>query len=208
MSATERTASAMQGHNTLNAPDTNNATWFDYNENTDGCWDSPSDWYKTNRYHYYQHLAEINRGRKRGGNYWNDPYHTYQANRDLINTVARQLDLLPRQRQKAKAWFTSFDLDKWGMRADLIATCLCIRVVHEDDTDERRTHPSVPVDNRPIEFTGIPQRFQLPEKDVISMYGKIDTYLRHNNMPTTREFDQRRADERHPTEQVTPSDNK
>ena len=171
MSATERTASAMGTHSTLNAPETDNATWFDYNEKTDGYWDSPSDWHKTTKYLYYQHLAEINRGRKRGGNYWNDPYHTYQANRDLIDAVGSQLNLLPRQQRVASAWFAHFDLDKWGMRADLIACCLCAHIVHEDDSDERRTHPNVPDDHesKPVEFAEIPERFGLSDRDVVSM---------------------------------------
>lgn len=198
----------MRPHSTLNAPDTNNATWFDYNEETDGYWDSSSDWYRTTRYLYYQHLAEINRGRKRGGSYWNDPYHTYQTNCDLIEAVACQLDLLPRQRKKAKSWFTHFDLDEWGMPVELIACCLCVRVVHEDDDDERRTHPNVPEDDeyKPVEFVEMADSFNLRETDVESMYGKIDSYLRRNTPSTTRSFDQRGLDERDQSRQVTVGD--
>jgi len=194
MNATERTASAMRPHSTLNAPETNNATWFDYNEETEGYFASSSDWYRTTRYLYFQHLAEINRGRKRGVSYWNDPYITYQSNRDLIEVIADQLDLLPRQRDQAKAWFTNLDLDEWGVRVELVACCLCSRIVHEDEDDERRTHPSVPDDKKPKEFVGMADRFNLREKDVRSMYGKIDAYLRRNTRPISRRFDQRDLD--------------
>lgn len=205
MSTTDKTATAKRSNSSLNAPDTNNATWFDYSEETDGSWDSETDWYRTNRYLYYQHLAEINRGRKRGRNFWNDPYHTYQTNRDLIEAVASQLELLPRQLGEAKAWFTHFDLNDWGMRAELVACCLCARVVHEDDGDERRTHPSVPTDDelKPIEFAELAERFSLRETDVESMYAKIDSYLRRTAKPTTREFDKRGGDEGDEFRQIT-----
>jgi hypothetical protein len=207
MNATEPTASAMGTHSTLNAPNTNNATWFDYNEETSGYWDSASDWYRTTKYHYWQHLAEINRGRKRGGSYWNDPYLTYQANRDLISVVGSQLSLLPHQREEAQAWFAHFDLEKWGMRVDLIACCLCARVVHEDDFDDRQTHPNVPDDHedKPMEFVKMSERFNLPQKHVVSMYGKVDTYLRGNDQPKVRKFDQQRTDDLGPSCRVTPS---
>lgn len=206
MSSTDQTATAKRSNSSLNAPDTNNATWFDYTEETNGSWDSETDWYCTNRYLYYKHLAEINRGRKRGQNYWNDPYHTYQTNRDLIKIVASQLELLPRQQGEAKAWFTHFDLNEWGMRAELVACCLCARVVHEDDDDERRTHPSVSHEEKPIEFAEMAERFCLREIDVTSMYGKIDSYLRRNSEPTTREFDRRGGDEGDEYRQVTAGD--
>jgi len=198
----------MPTHSTLNAPDTNNATWFDYNEATDGYWDSQSDWYRTTKYTYWQHLAEINRGRKRGVSYWNDPYHTYQANRDLIDAVGSQLNLLSRQHHVAKARFAQLNLNEWGLRADLVACCLCARIVHEDDSDKRRTHPNVPADHedKPIEFVEIAERFGVHEKEVVSMYGKLDTYFRDNNQPNSRKFDRRETDERNPTRKDTPGD--
>jgi hypothetical protein len=208
MRATEPTASAMPTHSTLNAPDTNHATRFDYSQETDGYWDSSSDWYRTTKYSYWQHLAEINRGRKRGGKYWNSPFHTYQANRDLIDAVGTQLNLLSRQKQDAQAWFAHLDLDEWGLRVELVACCLCARIVHEDDSDERRTHPNVAADHedKPIEFVEIPARFGFREKEVISMYGKLDSYLRDNDQPDPRKFDRRQTDERNPTRRATPGD--
>lgn len=198
----------MGTHSTLNAPDTNNATWFDYSEATDGYWDSSSDWYRTTKYLYYQHLAEINRGRKLRGQYWNSPYHTYQSNRDLIDAVGTQLNLLPRQQQEANAWFAHFDLDKWGMQADLIACCLCARIIHEDDSDVRRTHPNVPDDHedKPTKFARIAEQFKLRERELVSMYGKVDSYLRKQDQPDSRKFDRRRVDERNPSRRVTSGD--
>ncbi len=196
----------METHSNLNAPNTNNATWIDYTEETEGYWDYPTNWYRPIKYRYFQHLAEINKGRKRGGDYWNDPYHTFQANRDLIDAVGSQLDLLPRQKEVASAWFTYFDLDEWGMRADLIACCLCSRVVHEDESNQRRTHPNVSDEDKPPEFAELPDRFGLPEKDVTSMYGKVDSYLREKGQPRSRKFDRRRTDERKPQRMVTPAE--
>lgn len=208
MSTTNRVFSAMPTKSSRNAPDTNNATWFDYNENTEGYWDSTTDWYRTTKYSYYQHLAEINRGRKSGGSYWNDPYHTFQSNRDLIEIIGGELNLLPRQQKLAKAWFTQFDLDTWGERADLIACCLCARVVHEDEEDKRRTHPNVPDEHeqKPEEFAELATRFKLPETSVGRMYGKVDTHLRRNTGSPTRLFDRYSTDERNPHRVVTSGD--
>ncbi|MHB9285832.1 hypothetical protein ACKVMT_02185 [Halobacteriales archaeon Cl-PHB] len=208
MTATDRRASAMGRNGSLNAPDTNNATWFDPKEETEGYWNSRTDWYKTTKAAYYNHLAEINRGRKLRGSHWYDPYHTYQANRDLIEGLGNHFDLLPRQIQSAKAWIAHLDLDDFGMRAELVACCLCARIVHEDPDDERRPHPNVSADDdrKPKAFTEMPDRFGFRESEVESMYGKLDWQLGHHGSPDSCQFDYRNADEYDSLKQVSPGD--
>lgn len=201
---TTRAISAMRGTSSLNAPDTNNATWFDYTEDTDGIFDSTSDWHKWVRQEYYQHLAELNRGRKIRGNYWNDQYHTYQANRDLIRIISAQLNLSEVQRDEAESWFLSLDLDEWGRRRELVAYCLCARIVHEDGSD-RKAHPQAVDEDKPAPFVDLPEQFGLLEKDLRKMYAKVDHHLR-NRSQNPDQFDQRGIDDVLRNRTVTPGD--
>lgn len=203
---TTRAISAMGGTSSLNAPDTNNATWFDYTEKTDGHMMSSSEWYKWVRQEYYKHLAEINRGRKRGAGIWNDPYHTYQSNRDLIRIISSQLDLSSVQRDEAEDWFLSFDLERWGVRKELVAYCLCAWIVHNDGS-ERKAHPDSPDDEKPDQFVNLPEQFGLRKEDLQKVYGKIGHHLRNESQSPAR-FDRRGMDDSDSYRATTPADEK
>lgn len=113
--------SAIGTNSTVSAPDTNNATWFNFSDDVEGERQAPTEWNRpdnTSQHSenaaYYQHLGEINWGRKRGRNWWNDRYFRYQMNRDLTEQIARSMGLLPREVNRAKRWFLR---SIWGTSA-------------------------------------------------------------------------------------------
>ena len=195
-STTQRTLSATNTNSSLNAPDTNNATWFDFSDDIEGEWLASSEWNRPNsksqsseKGAYYQHLAEINRGRKRGLNWWNDRYFRFQTNRDLTERIARSMELLPREVNRAKRWTATLDLGDFGREKELVICCLCAYVLDTDAKDNRRAHPNVDPTDKSITVAELSDMCGFREDKIESMYGKVAYRIRAADTPDGEEMD-------------------
>ncbi|SEO66876.1 hypothetical protein SAMN05216388_101697 [Halorientalis persicus] len=141
-------------------PDHSNATVIRYDKD---CQQDPKKRKK------FKRLSEYNSG-LRNGKWTNQDYNTYLLNEHLIWSLITQLDLNPRYQQKAAGLFHSFNLQKFGVSANIVAYCTCAVVVHQAD-NERNCHPWSK--NRDSEFEKIASCEGYQEKELISIYNKI-----------------------------------
>lgn len=195
-STTQRTLSATKTNSSVNAPDTNNATWFDFSDDIEGEWLASSEWNRpdsksqsSQKGAYYQHLAEINRGRKRGRNWWNDRYFRFQINRDLTEQIARSMQLLSREVNRAKRWTATLDLGDFGRKKELVICCLCAYVLDTDKKDNRRAEPNVDAGDKSITKAELSDMCGASEDEIKSMYGKVAHKIRAAETPDTQEMD-------------------
>jgi len=121
---------------------------------------------------HYQHLDQMDAGLKNGPKWWNQAYFNVWSNKDLIEILAGNLELLPRQQKRARNFFLSQDLRKWGIQKELVAWSICSYIVHSDDRDKRQCHPSV-TGEKAEQFWDIAYALDLSEKDRIKTYHKV-----------------------------------
>ena len=153
----------------ITKPDTNNATYIDYQSIT-------ADPKKREK---YELLDGYNSGRK--SLIWdNESYQIYKMNSDLLNAVASQLELSRLQRSEALRRFLSLNLGKWGQRVDLIAFCVCAVTVHQDGTD-RTYHPNQLQENRDSVFDEVASSLGLSDQAIRREYGKVESFFRNQN---------------------------
>lgn len=169
---------------------TSPATWFDYTEVSGTYWASDTDWYRTKKEDYFEHLATLNQGKKVAAGRFNTRYETYMMNRDLIDALASQLNLTQRQRNKARRHFLGFNLDEWGIRAEHLAYSVCQFVVHTDEEDNRKCHPHSDIDDVPDAFKRVRDSVKLPPGSMASVYGKVQHELSTNSIGNPVSHDQ------------------
>jgi hypothetical protein len=165
----------------LATPDTNNATEIDY----DGKWSSdsghehwPADFRYSDKVSYYEHLNDLNCGRKNGGTWWNQKYFTSLSNVRLIETLSSQFELLPRQAIRAKSFFLSQNLQYWGIKKTLVAWATCAYVIHSDEADVRRCHPlAVIEDNEEDRFWELTYDLDFSKRNRIKTYHKVQSKM-------------------------------
>lgn len=122
---------------------------------------------------YYQHLDNVDAGLKNGPKWWNQAYFTAWSNQDLIETLAGNLELLPRQQGRAVKYFMNQDLRKWGLRKELVAWAICAYVVHSDEDDQRRAHPKTENGEKADQFWDAAYHLDLSMRERVSTYHKV-----------------------------------
>ena len=123
----------------------------------------------------YQHLDQTDAGLKNGPAWWNQAYLNEWSNKDLIEILTDNLELLPRQAKRAKRYFLSQNLSKWGIRKELVAWSVCAYVLHSDEQDCRRSHPQATTGKRAYQFWDIADSLNLSPSERISTYSKVQT---------------------------------
>lgn len=171
----------------IDKPETNSATYFDIKDVPAGAfW--LADFLYLNKRKYYQHLADINAGRKNGPKWRNDPFLTYEANRDLIDCLTAALDLTPTQRNRARRYFLNLDREKLGLKTELVAFCLCSFLLEMDKQNhQRRCHPNVERERRDPLFTSVAENLGLTEREIRKTYGKLQYLLRDAPLPPVKD---------------------
>lgn len=140
----------------------------------------PADYLYSRKGKHYQHLSEIDAGLKNGYTWWNQPYFTYLENRDLIEILAGNLRLTIRQRRQAVRYFLAQDLQRWGLRKELVAWATCAYIVHSDEVDPRRCHPLTKEEDSDDLFLEAAYSLDLRPKPRHQTYCKIESDYRLN----------------------------
>jgi hypothetical protein len=181
------TETATSTSTSLAQPDTSRETYIGWAKPEDRQWTKvhknqsrPSGELYTQKGIYYQHLDQIDGGLKNGYTWWNQPYFTYLANRDLIQSISGNLDLLARQRQIASDYFLSQDLGKWGIRVESVAWATCAYVVHSDEADVRKCHPQVKLEDMETEFLKVAYSLDMSKNERQKVYHKVQHDFQQN----------------------------
>lgn len=124
---------------------------------------------------HYQHLDQIDAGLKNGPAWWNQVYLTAWTNKDLITIMAGNLELLSHQQARAKRYFLSQDLSKWGISKALVAWAVCAYIVHSDEQDNRRCHPSSDTGEKAEQFWETAYTLGFSESERVSTYHKVQS---------------------------------
>ena len=126
---------------------------------------------------YYQHLDQIDAGLKNGPTWWNQAYFTQWSNRDLITNLSSQLELLPRQQERAIRYFLGEDLRTWGIQKELVAWAICAYLVHSDERDKRKAHPLSTSENRIEQFWDVAYSLDFTRAERVSTYHKVQSKM-------------------------------
>lgn len=137
----------------------------------------PADYLYRRKGKFYQHLDEIDKGLKNGYTWWNQPYFTHLANRDLITIFADNLELTRSQKRLAVAFFLDQDLGKWGIRKELVLWATCAYIVHQDESDCRQCHPRTKEEDKDQRILEAAYSLDLQFKDREKTYGKVQNRL-------------------------------
>lgn len=133
--------SISDAYSPLPKPDTNNATYIGWTEIDESeYW--LADTVPRSKRKYWEFQNQVNSG-LRNGKRWNDPYETYRTNRDLILNLTSHLYMRPHQRTRAIDLISRLDLQKLGLRAELVAFCICAYVIHDSENDLRCGYPAM-----------------------------------------------------------------
>ena len=153
-------------------PDTNNATYIDSSDAGDGSFEA--DHWLLDKQEHYKHLNELNSGWNTGLNWYNNRLNTYQMAKDAINAISGQLDLTDKERSRARDHYVNLDREKLGLKAQLVAYCVCAYVVENNDRNQnRRCHPNVPDEATDDLFQEVADSIGFRKKSITKTYGKI-----------------------------------
>lgn len=164
--------SMSEAYQGLDNPDTDNNTWIKHTDlPVTEHW--PDDFLYNGKREYYEHLNELNDGKKNGPHFYNDKAITRKAALHLVDAVGKQLDLNGFEIRQAKGVFTNLDRERLGLRLDLVAYCVCAYIVEQSQRNERRAHPNVPEETRDDVFLKVAEDLDLRHQDIVKTYGKI-----------------------------------
>ena len=124
---------------------------------------------------HYQHLDQTDAGLKNGPTWWNQAYLNAWSNRDLIEIMSDNLELLPRQAKRAERYFLFQNLSKWGIRKELVAWAVCAYILHSDERDYRRSHPQTTTGEIAYQFWDVADALNFSPSERMSTYGKVET---------------------------------
>ncbi len=147
----------------LTKPDTNNATRIHDISNVN------SNSYNSEK---YKHLDAYNSGIQ-NLKWNNEEYITYQLNSHLIKSLSAQLDLTKKQCERSYRWFMEIDLQTCGVKAELVAFCVCALSVHRDDTN-RTYHYNQRKEHQDSLFSDIAESIDLCESEIQRQYAKLE----------------------------------
>lgn len=164
-------------------PDTANATtigWDKYTANwteadANDYW--PGDYWKSRKGDYWHHQDAQNRGLKNGPTWYNQAYINAWSNRDIIKMFAVNLELLPRQQDRATRYFLGQKLGNWGIRKELVAWAVCAYIVHSDKKDQRRAHPQTKNGEKADQFWDMAYHLDLTMRERVKTYHKVQTSM-------------------------------
>lgn len=141
--------------------------------------DEGSNHHISKRREYFKYLKEINQGWRKGPVWVESAHMTTNANDGLISSVSGQLDLLQRERSRAKKIFMGIDLGKMGVRKDRVAVAICAYVVEKDKRDQRRGHPQVDDEERNFPgFSELAEMFHLNQRLTERVYYQLEQRYR------------------------------
>jgi len=135
----------------------------------------PADFKYLKKGKYYQHLDEIDAGKK-NGKWYNSNYFRKQAKRHLFEAISSQLDLTEAQYSKAFSIFMKGDLSEWGIKMEIVAWSLCAYLVHSDESDIRKCHPLSESESEK-RFDEVANSLDISSSQQLSTYGKIQARL-------------------------------
>lgn len=168
-------------------PNTRNATHFLPNE-VNGYYRADFRFLKKSR--QYGHLKQLNEGRCLGLNRYNDKCITREMARDHIETLALKLDLTIQEREQARRYYLSLDLETLGLDANLVAHSVCCYAVEQNGrNEERRCHPNVPGEKRDDQFQEMEEKLDLTHRSVVKTYGKIQNRCGETAAPVREDFE-------------------
>lgn len=170
----------------INNPDKQNNTYF-LSKDVDGSY--PADFRCLNKRQHFQHLKQLNEGRKTSINNYNDSYVTNKATIHLGHAIASQLNLTPQEEKLAVRYLVRLDREKLGLSSELVAYAVCAYVIEQDERDQRRTHPNVPKEDRDGLFEQIASGLGLNHNNIVKTYGKISHQLSERVTPIREEFE-------------------
>lgn len=137
---------------------------------------------------FYKHLDLYNQGAW-NLNTENQPFTTYRQKRDVISSLASQLELNASQRSLVRQQFLWLELQTEGVSMELVALALCAYAVHSDYKDNKSTrccHPQTPAEKSDRVFAKVLQTIydtgRLGPHDFEKEYGKMQHQFR--NWPT------------------------
>jgi len=135
----------------------------------------PADFIPSKKVKYFQHLNEIDAGKK-NGSWYNGKYLREQAKSDLFDTISFQLELTKAQHSKGLSIFKSENLSEWGIRMEIVAWSLCAYLVHSDENDIRNCHPLCESDSEK-RFRQVANSLHISDDQKLSTYCKIQSEL-------------------------------
>lgn len=160
----------------IDNPDTDNATYFLGKDASLGSFEA--DYRKLDKQEHFKHLKKLNSGWNTGLNWYNNRLNTYQMAKDAINAISGQLDLTDKERSRARDHYVNLDREKLGLKAQLVAYCVCAYVVENNDRNQnRRSHPNVPDEATDDLFQEVADSIGLCQKSIVKTYCKIASRL-------------------------------
>jgi hypothetical protein len=180
------TTTAQRTNRSIAQPDTSRETrigwkggseqWTEKDENS--YWEA--DYLYLRKGKHYQHLDQIDGGFKNGPRWWNQTYFTNLSNWDLITILSDNLDLSTEERQLAVGYFIRQDLQKWGIRKELVAWSVCSYIVHSNEQNCRQCHPLTPDEESDELFQQAAESLDLPFNARVKTWAKVENDYRLN----------------------------
>lgn len=160
-------------------PDTQRETYIGWSEwsrqEATGYW--PADYIYPKKSEYYKHLDEIDAGRKNG--FWyNEKHLRHHTNRDIISNLSGHLGLTGEQQDRAKRYFLSQDLSRWGIQIEYVAWAVCAYLVHSNEANDRKCHPQTAEEDYDELVYDAALSFGMKPEDFASVYGKVESDFR------------------------------
>lgn len=167
-------------------PNTRNNTFF-LAKDISGYY--PADYRYLKKSTQFGHLKAVNEGRCLGLNRYYDRHITRKMARHHIEALASQLELTPSETGHARRTFLTLDREGLGLESGLVAYCVCLNAVKQNDRNENRcVHPNVPADKTDDLFQQIADSLNLTQKEITKTYGKIRHRVDDVTPPVREDF--------------------
>ncbi|WP_226040199.1 hypothetical protein [Natrinema sp. DC36] len=143
----------------------------------------PADYVYERKGRYYEHLDEIDAGKKNG--FWyNEKYLRHITSRDIINNLGSNLGLTNEQCDKAESFFLSQNLSKWGVQKEYVAWAICAYLLHSSEMNGRKCHPQTSDDNYDEQVLEAAISLGMTQRECTSLYGKVEHKFRQRERGT------------------------
>jgi len=146
-------------------PDTENATYFNYNEA-----EEPNSYSKTPV--NYKRIQLLNRGSWHSRYEENKEVTHRRDNLAILDALSSQVELTNFQKKKARRIFDELELGKMGRSVRLVAFGVCAVVANDDVANGSRFHPQMK--NSDELFEGLADRLGFTEGQLHTIIGVVN----------------------------------